>query len=176
MFEAATEQIVKVSAPKVSILYKIILIVACVLSATTIPQMGLIGLILMIMFIFSTVLVFEYYSSEYEYSIVEDMLSVDRIMGKNIRRKGAAFDLSRATLVANVDSMEALRLSRKELRTYNYSSGVDHPDDIVIYTYESETNELVRLFIQANEETLNAIKENVPKASYKVDKRNESES
>ena len=38
MFDVAVEQIVKVKPPKISILYKVVLIIACVVAATTIPQ------------------------------------------------------------------------------------------------------------------------------------------
>ena len=60
--------------------------------------------------------------------------------------------------MAKVNSQEALGKARQQLRTYNCSSGVDDPDDIVIYTYESESNEMVRLFMLPNDAMLEAIR------------------
>ena len=68
MIEGTVEQIVKVTAPKISIFYRIILVIACLLAATTIVQTGWLGVIVLVIFIFFTVFVFEYYNAEYEYS------------------------------------------------------------------------------------------------------------
>ena len=45
MIEGTVEQIVKVTAPKISIFYRIILVIACLLAATTIVQTGWLGVI-----------------------------------------------------------------------------------------------------------------------------------
>ena len=47
MFDVAVEQIVKVKPPKISILYKVVLIIACVVAATTIPQTMTFGIIVL---------------------------------------------------------------------------------------------------------------------------------
>ena len=52
MIEGTVEQIVKVTAPKISIFYRIILVIACLLAATTIVQTGWLGVIVLIIFIF----------------------------------------------------------------------------------------------------------------------------
>lgn len=53
MIEGTVEQIVKVTAPKISIFYRIILVIACLLAATTIVQTGWLGVIVLVIFIFS---------------------------------------------------------------------------------------------------------------------------
>lgn len=52
MIEGTVEQIVKVTAPKISIFYRIILVIACLLAATTIVQTGWLGVIVLVIFIF----------------------------------------------------------------------------------------------------------------------------
>ena len=150
MIEGTVEQIVKVTAPKISIFYRIILVIACLLAATTIVQTGWLGVIVLVIFIFFTVFVFEYYNAEYEYSI-------DKIMAKSVRKNVGSFDLTRATLVAKVNSQEALGKARQQLRTYNCSSGVDDPGDIVIYTYDNDSNEMIRLFMLPDDSMKEAI-------------------
>ncbi|MFQ8900814.1 MAG: DUF6106 family protein [Lachnospira eligens] len=100
MIEGTVEQIVKVTAPKISIFYRIILVIACLLAATTIVQTGWLGVIVLVIFIFFTVFVFEYYNAEYEYSYVNGSLTIDKIMAKSVRKNVGSFDLTRATLVA----------------------------------------------------------------------------
>ena len=151
MIEGTVEQIVKVTAPKISIFYRIILVIACLLAATTIVQTGWLGVIVLIIFIFFTVFVFEYYNAEYEYSYV------DKIRAKSVRKNVGSFDLTRATLVAKVNSQEALGKARQQLRTYNCSSGVDDPGDIVIYTYDNDSNEMIRLFMLPDDSMKEAI-------------------
>jgi len=167
MFEGTVEQIIKVQAPKISILYRILMIVVTIVAATTIPQTGFLGVLLLVVFAFCTVLVFEYYSAEYEYSYVDGNLSVDKIMARSVRRKVGTFDITRATLIAGANSQPALGKAMQKLRTYNCSSGVDDPADIVIYTYECESNEMVRLFIVPNETLLEALKMDAAPGSFK---------
>ena len=66
MFEGTVEQIVKVTAPKISVLYRVVLVIVCLIAATTIPQTGWFGVLVLVAFIFFTVYVFEHYSAEYE--------------------------------------------------------------------------------------------------------------
>ena len=157
MIEGTVEQIVKVTAPKISIFYRIILVIACLLAATTIVQTGWLGVIVLVVFIFFTVFVFEYYNAEYEYSYVNGSLTIDKIMAKSVRKNVGSFDLTRATLVAKVNSQEALGKARQQLRTYNCSSGVDDPGDIVIYTYDNDSNEMIRLFMLQDDSMKEAI-------------------
>lgn len=155
MIEGTVEQMVKVTAPRISIFYRIVLVIACLIAATTIVQTGWLGVAVLVVFVFFTVFVFEYYNAEYEYTFVDGSLTIDKIMAKSVRKNVGSFDLTRATLVAGVNSQEALGKARQQLRTYNCSSGVDDPGDIVIYTYDNDSNELIRLFVLPN----NAMKE-----------------
>lgn len=162
MSEISTEQIVKVRAPKWSYLFRGVMIVACVLAATTIPQTKAFGLILLALFVVFTFFVFEYFNSEYEYSIIDDAFSVDRIMAKNQRKHCGTYDLSRATLVAQVDSQAALRMEYMNLKTMDYAAGNGNEGVYVIYTYDSDNNEQIRLFIEPDERVLNRLKEICP--------------
>lgn len=163
MIEGTVEQIVKVTAPKISVFYRIVLVIACLIAATTIVQTGWLGVVVLVVFVLFTVFVFEYYNSEYEYTYVDGSLTIDKIMAKSVRKNVGSFDLTRATLVAGVNSQEALGKAKQQLRTYNCSSGVDEPGDIVIYTYDNDSNELIRLFMLPNDAMKEAIISSVSK-------------
>ena len=145
MIEGTVEQIVKVTAPKISIFYRIILVIACLLAATTIVQTGWLGVIVLIIFIFFTVFVFEYYNAEYEYSYVDGSLTIDKIMAKSVRKNVGSFDLTRATLVAKVNrkEAEAEALRREKRRQRLVAEGGDA---------EAEFNRLLEEKRKRNEE------------------------
>lgn len=86
MFDIAVEQIVKVKPPKTAVIYKTLLIIGCIVAATTIPQTRTFGIIVLALFAVMTFLVFQYYNAELEYSMVDDTLTIDRIMAKSARK------------------------------------------------------------------------------------------
>ena len=122
MYNVSTEQIIKVKAPKNALIFKIIMIIACILAVTTIPQTHAFGLLLFVVLVVFTVFVFRYYNAEYEYSLVDGELTVDRIMARTRRKRCGVYDLSKAELVAKTGSQDALRMEHRQLRTHDYTS------------------------------------------------------
>ena len=58
MYNVSTEQIIKVKAPKNALIFKIIMIIACILAVTTIPQTHAFGLLLfvvLVLFLYSDI-------------------------------------------------------------------------------------------------------------------------
>ena len=167
MYNVSTEQIIKVKAPKNALIFKIIMIIACILAVTTIPQTHAFCLLLFAVLVVFTVFVFRYYNAEYEYSLVDGELTVDRIMARTRRKRCGVYDLSKAELVAKTGSQDALRMEHRQLRTHDYTSNEGN-EAVVIYTF-NVNNEMERLLIEPSESMLEAVKETVPKQSYKVD-------
>ena len=167
MFDVAVEQIVKVKPPKTAVVYKALLIIGCIVAATTIPQTRTFGIIVLALFAGMTFLVFQYYNAELEYSIVDDTLTIDRIMAKSARKRCGVYTLSRAKLVARADSQDALRMNHMDVKTYDYSVGASNHDSVVIYAY-NEHNELVRVFVYPDERILHSIQNVVEKDVFKV--------
>ena len=169
MYNVAVEQIISVTPPKKSILYKVILIIACILAVTTIPSTGLFVLLLLVVLVLFTIFVFRYYKAEYEYSLVDGELTIERIMAKTSRKRCGVYSVSKATLVARPDSNDALRLEHMDYRTSRYiSEDADNNSIVVVYTYNSK-NEMERLYIQPDERMLQAIAGCVGRDVYKID-------
>ena len=175
MYNISVEQIIKVKAPTISLVYKFVAIIACVLAATTIPTTYVFGLGLLIVFIVVTVLLFKYYNAEYEYVMLNGELIVEKIMSQSMRRRCGEYNIGRATLITNPGSQDALRMEYKQLRTDNYSSNDESvKDDIIIIYALNNNNEMVRIIMQPNERMLEAIKEAAPKDAYKVEEKQEN--
>lgn len=164
------EYLIKAKPPKSALAFKIVMIIACIAAALTIPRMLVWGFFLTIMLIVFTVFLFRYYEMEYEYSLMEEALTIDRITAQSSRRRCGVYDISKATLVARPDSQDALRLAHQKLRNADYTSNTAENKDkaVVIHTYD-EKNELVRIFIEPNETLLKAIKNVAPKSAFKIE-------
>lgn len=164
------EYLIKSKAPKGALAYKIIMILACIAAVFTIPSMAVWGLFLTAILVVFTILLFRYYNREYEYSLMAGDLTIDCITAQSARRRCGVYDISKAVLIARPDSQEALRLSGQQLRTTDYTSNtVENKDKaVVIHTYD-ESKEMVRIFIEPNEELLEELKNSAPRDAFKIE-------
>lgn len=169
MYSVSVEQIIKIKAPKIALLFKVVMIAACIAAVTTIPSTYTLGLLLTVVLIIFTVLLFKFYNAEYEYSLVENDLTVDKIMSRSFRRRCGSYNIARASLITRTDSQEALRRERAQLRTMNYTANESMENVIVMYTLDNENNEQVRVLFEPNERMLEAIQAAAPKDAYKID-------
>lgn len=168
MYNVSVEQIIKTKPPKMALLFKIIMVIACILAATTIPSTYVLGLMLLVVFVVCTVLLFKYYDAEYEYSLTDGELTVDKIMARTMRKRCGVYNISKAVLAAAPGSQDALRMEYKQLRTSDYTANDGSDGVVVVYTYDT-SNEMVRIFIQPDEKMLGALSEAMPKGTFKVE-------
>lgn len=168
MYNVATEQIIKTKAPKQALLFKTVMIIACVLAVTTIPQTYALGIMLTAILVVFTVILFKYYNAEYEYSLVDNELTVDKIMSRSMRKRCGVYNIARSALIAKPDSQAALGMENKKLRTYNYTANDTDENIVLVYTLDG-SNEMVRLVLEPNEKMLEAFKNCAPKTAYKIE-------
>lgn len=168
MYNVATEQILKTKAPKQALLFKIVMIAACILAVTTIPQMYAIGVLLTAVLVIFTVILFKYYNAEYEYSLVDNELTVDKIMSRSMRKRCGVYNIAKASLIAKPSSQAALGMEHKRLHTFCYTANEGEENIIVLYTMDGN-NEMVRVILEPNEKMLEAIKNCAQKSAYRVE-------
>ncbi len=169
-YSSSVEQLIKTKAPKTAGLYKGIAVVAAILSITTIPAVGTFGILLFAIFVGVIVLLSKYYNAEYEYSLTDGELTVDKIMSQSWRKRCGVYNIQRAELIAYTDSQDALRLERKELRTNDYTANDGSEGVVVVYAYNQD-NESERIFLQPDERMLEALAAAAPKGAYKVEEK-----
>lgn len=167
-YNSSVEQIIKVKAPKSSKFYKTVAIIAAVLSLTTIPAVGTFGILLCAFFIAVTVFISKYFNAEYEYSLTDGELTVDKIMSQSWRKRCGMYNIARAELIADPTSQDALRLEHKQLRTSDYTANEGSDGVVVVYAF-NDHNESERIFIQPDVNMLEAFKTVAPKGSFKVE-------
>ena len=166
--DISVEQIIKQKEPKNSLVFKAVMIVACILAATTIPSTQSFGFLVFCMLVVFTIILFRHYKIEIEYAVVDNELIVDKITARNARRRCGRYSLGKAELIAKQSSQAALRLAHKDLRTYDYTTRENEENVVVLYTY-NDNNEMERILFEPNERITERIKEIVSKQCYKLD-------
>lgn len=60
-------------------------------------------------------------SVEYEYTVINNNLDIDKILGKKTRKKLVSIDIKNATLIAKVDELDLNKLPSR-IKVYDYSA------------------------------------------------------
>lgn len=160
MNDISIEQILKVNPPKYAMPLKILMIVLSVLSVVLIPSIMAIGVLLTVGLIAFTVIMFRYYDYEYEYSLVEKELTVDRITAKSSRRRCGVYDVAKLAVMAPAGSEKLESYERQNCKSYNYSSNTDPSATYVLFIPSNK--EMVRVILEPNEAMKQAIWEMGP--------------
>lgn len=147
MENISIEQIIKVNPPKYVKVLKPVMVVLCVFSLAFI--LTIFGIFLTVGLIFLTVVVFHYYDAEYEYTLVEKELTIERIVAKSYRRKCGEYNLSRMEIMAPLGSDKLARSENGDFKTYDYSSNTDRSKTYVLFA--PCNNEMVRLIFEPDE-------------------------
>ncbi len=170
MFDISTEQIIKTKPPVRALVYKILLVILCVISAVSVLFIWTIGMLVCAAFVALTVFVFHYYNAEYEYSLIDDELTINRISNKSRMRFCGKFNISKAELVTNLNSQDDLRKQKAILKVLEYTANDDeYTDNIIVIYLDNGKEGQTRLIIQPDERMLNALKKVVKGNIFKVE-------
>lgn len=159
MNEVFIEQLIKRKTTSSSILAKaglIVLTVLVFLATMVIPFALVIGLVM----IFVDAYVFKMFDLEFEYTYIKGELSIDKIMGKERRKKAASFDLSQLEIVAPSDSY-LLDSFKNASKVYNFTS--QEPDHKVYAMVLHQNNGYVKVLFEPNGDILNAMRDAHPR-------------
>lgn len=156
MNDISVEQIIKVKPPKKAMVFKVIMIILALVSVSLLRVLVGYGIVLTACFVVFTILLFRYYDAEYEYELVGNELTVDRIMAKASRRRMGVYDLGRMEIMAPLNSEKIAYKEHQKFKSSDYTSGEKTENIYVIYA--PSENEIVRIAIEPSEDMLKAIK------------------
>lgn len=163
MFDISIEQILKVKPPGKAIIIKTLMIIVCIFSAfLVIYAIGVLTLALMVVFTF---FVFQYYNAEYEYSLVDTSLDVDRIMARSRRSRLGTYDFSKMEIMAPAGHAKLETYERMNCRVSNYASGYCPEKEYVVFL--NNNREMIQLILEPNEEMLSAIEKIAPRKVFR---------
>ena len=161
MGDIYVEQIVKRKKTKVDLLKKILLIIAVTLSIF----LGLgrpLWFILTIILIVVSAIVFRNMNIEYEYIYFNGELDIDRICGKQSRKRVYSTDINEVLVVAPLGSLE-LQQYRKE-KGFDYSS--KRPEANVYELVSNHRGKRVKIAFEPNEKMLKGMHMMAPRKVF----------
>lgn len=132
MYNITTEQILKTKAPKQAAVFKTVMILACILAVTTIPSTYALGILLTAVLVVFTVILFKYYNAEYEYSLVDGELTIDKIMSQSMRKRCGVYNIAKASMLAKPTCQAALGMEHKNCGPQN-TLPIQHPKRRLFY-------------------------------------------
>ena len=148
MENISIEQIIKVNPPKYVKALKVGMILLSICSLLLIAAIPF-GVFLPVGFVVATIFLFRYYNAEYEYSLLEKELTIDRIMSKSSRRRCGIFNIARLEIMAQYGSDKLKDTERRNYKTYNYSANIDINKTFVLVVQSNK--EMVRIILDPDE-------------------------
>lgn len=150
------EQIIKVKQPAKAVFFKVAMILLTIVSIGLIRYLVGYGVVLTACFAVFSVLLFRYYDAEYEYELINNELTIDRIMAKSARRRMGVYDLGRMEIMAPYGSEKIAYKEHQKFKSFDYSSNMEKDNTYVVFAPSS--NEIVRIILEPDERMLKAIK------------------
>ena len=160
MSDYFSEYIVKRRTPQKVKLIKALLVVLCVFSVVLII-IPYIGMILTAVMIFFTWLYFRNNDVEWEYTLVEKSLYVDKIMQKAKRKRIAEYDLTKMEVMAVEESDLIKEYDRRNLRRLDFTSLIPENKRYVIVIMHN--NELIKVALEPSERMLKEMRDVAPR-------------
>lgn len=155
MEEVFAEYIVKSKTTGKSILLRCAIIFGMLLSVFSIPLLGILGVTVTALMIYGVWYVFTITDIEFEYSIVNTDIVIDKIMGQRKRKRAAEYDLKKADLIAYANS-EHMERYKGGVKIEDYSSRTG--SDSVVAVIFPEGAEMKALFFEPNERIIDAMR------------------
>lgn len=100
---------------------------------------------------------------EYEYLYLDKEISVDKVMAKSRRKKGATYSLEQMEIMAPLNSHRLDSYKNRNLKTFDYSSGIaDQPEKRYMMICNGDT----KVILEPSEAMLRAIKNVAPRKVF----------
>ena len=122
MKDVFVEQIIKRNLSIGGLALRVLSIFILLVVILLIPWLGMLGITITALVAYVVYLAFVYTSVEYEYSLVNGELTVDRILGKRKRKPGEEYNIRNASILAKIDHPEIANQINRMTRI-NYCSG-----------------------------------------------------
>lgn len=160
MDDSYVEWLVKRKTPAYTGLLKGLLVFVCVAAfvlAVTVP-LGILALLAAAVMMY---FVWPMLSVEFEYLIVNDQLSVDKIMGKTKRKRVWEAVLEEIDLIGPPDAYQVKDLQRKGMKVVDFTSR--EPNRRVYAIMQQKGGETTQILIEPNDRILDHLRQRAPR-------------
>ncbi len=160
MNDSYAEWLVKRKAPAYTIIIKAVLIALCAVSAF-LALMTVFGILILTAVGAATYFIFQNLNLEFEYLIVNDQITIDKIMGRARRKKAWEGVLSEVQIVAPIDSYVLKDYENPSMKILDFSSHIPHAKVYgMIHQGEGHTTKII---FEPNDRTLQHIRQRSPR-------------
>ncbi len=160
MNEAYVEWLVKRKTPGYNYLLKGLLAFVCVLAfliAMTTPF----GFIVLLAVVVAMYFIWPMFSVEYEYLIVNDQISVDKIMGQTRRKKVWEAVLEDIELIGPRDAYQVKDLQKQGMKVLDFTSR--EPNKRVYAIMQQKAGETTQILFEPNDRILDHLRQRAPR-------------
>ena len=133
MLDVSIEQIIQAAQPKKAKIYKILLGLALIAPLVVIMYAPAVMVLAEAILVVMNVLLYQYYDAEYEYTLVEKTLDIDRVMAKKRRKHMETFDLSKLEIMAPEGHEKLETYERMNCKVLDYSSGMKKDAEYIAF-------------------------------------------
>ena len=160
MNDSYAEWLVKRKAPAYTYLIKGVLIFLCVIAAFLAMILPF-GIIILAIVGAITYYVFQRLSVEFEYLVVNDRLTVDRVMGKARRKKAWEGTMEEIQIVAPVDSYMIKDYEKQGMKVLDFTSHMPHSRVYAIIRQAGSVTE--KVLFEPNDKVLSVMRQKGPR-------------
>lgn len=160
MNDSYTEWLVKRKAPAYSIIIKALLIFLCAIGAF-LALVNPFGILILAAVAAATYFIFQNLSLEFEYLIVNDQISIDKIMGQARRKKVWEGVLSEIQIITPLDSYVLKDYEKPGMKVLDFGS---HAPGAKVYgmIHQGE-GQCTKIIFEPNEKILHHIRQRAPR-------------
>ncbi len=164
MNDAYVEWLVKRKTPGYVFLVKGLLIFLCIF-AFFLSAMIPFGFVILLLAIGAAYFIFPMLSVEYEYLVVNDQMSIDKIMGQKRRKRVWEGSLEQVEILAPLDSYLLKDAEKKDMKALDFSS---RQPGAKVYGMICQTGGVsTKLLLEPNEKILNHLWQRAPRKVVK---------
>lgn len=162
MTEYFIEQLVKRSVTIGTTVKKVGLIALTIIAFLISPLLSAFGPLVIVALIMLDIFLFKRMDIEYEYAFFNGDFDIDKVMGKESRKRLFSVNLKDVDVIAPSGSQEVLGYER--LKAINYSTCTPGNKTYELVTLQG--SEKVRVIFEPNEKMLNAMKDLAPRKVF----------
>ena len=161
MNDSYTEWLVKRKASSQNMIIKALLIAICILSAY-LAVTTIFGVAVLVAAGVSTYFIFQNLDLEFEYLIVNDQITIDKIMGKARRKKAWEGTLDEVKMIAPLDSHVLKDHENSNMKVLDFGS---HVQGAKVYgiIYQGEGGQVTKIIFEPNDKILQHIRQRIPR-------------
>ncbi|MCI8888690.1 MAG: hypothetical protein HFG70_11475 [Hungatella sp.] len=160
MNDSYAEWLVKRKAPAYNIIIKAALIILCAISAF-LALTTVFGILILTAAGVATYFIFQQLNLEFEYLIVNDQITIDKIMGQARRKKAWEGVLSEIQIIAPMDSYVLKDYENPNMKVLDFSSHIQGAKVYgMIHQGEGQTTKII---FEPNDRILQHIRQRAPR-------------